>query len=152
MLVMADGWHYTRDGKTFGPFSRARLQQLAAEGKLRRTDLFWKDGMREWKRPEDIKGLFSPFVEPSWLGTPSTRRAFLLGTACGLGLGVALGVTAPWKRIGKADGQEDEEAGNEGGEPDRGESPATPVAPQAGGPSHLLHQPGAPQGAWFKAR
>jgi hypothetical protein len=120
---MADGWHYARDGKTFGPFTQARLRQLAAAGKLRPTDLFWKDGMKEWKRPDDIKGLFPAIpVHAGWRSPPS-RRAFLLGVACGLGLGIALGVLAAWARTGSKGGHVDEEPGAEAGEPAQRERP-----------------------------
>ena len=42
---MEDQWYCNRGPQRFGPFSSAQLKQLAASGKLRPTDLIWKEGM-----------------------------------------------------------------------------------------------------------
>ncbi len=42
---MGDQWYCNRGSKRFGPFSPAQLKQLARDGKLRPTDLLWKEGM-----------------------------------------------------------------------------------------------------------
>jgi hypothetical protein len=42
---MEKQWYFNRGPKRFGPFSSAQLKQLAADGKLRPTDLIWKEGM-----------------------------------------------------------------------------------------------------------
>ena len=42
---MENQWYCNRGPKRFGPFSSAQLKELAANGKLRPTDLIWKEGM-----------------------------------------------------------------------------------------------------------
>ncbi len=42
---MGDQWYCERGAKRFGPFSPTQLKQLAQGGKLRPTDLIWKEGM-----------------------------------------------------------------------------------------------------------
>jgi hypothetical protein len=101
---MSDEWYYARNGKSFGPFVRTQLHQLAATGTLQPTDLFWKYGMKEWKPADAIKGLFQP-TKASRRSDPSaalnsrppfSARNFLIGAFCGLVLGLVLGALAPW--------------------------------------------------------
>jgi len=65
-LIMAEQWHYARDGKQFGPVSTLDLKNLASKGQLLRTDLVWKPGMPDWIPSGKIKGLFAPSPR-SWL-------------------------------------------------------------------------------------
>jgi hypothetical protein len=103
-FVMSDGWYYSRDGKSFGPFVLESLQQLAATGHLRLTDLLWKDGMKEWKPVAAVKQVFqTPKAQRRYApgartasGPFYTVRVFLIGAVFGLGLGLFLGVLAPW--------------------------------------------------------
>lgn len=37
-------WHYLHDGETYGPFSVARMKELAAEGKIAPMDKIWREG------------------------------------------------------------------------------------------------------------
>jgi hypothetical protein len=114
---MSGGWHYARNGQSFGPFVRTQLQELAATGKLLSSDLFWKDGMKEWKPADSIKGLFkapkaSQRSAPSAAAVshpPFSGRAFLIGGVCGLGLGLVLGVLASWSYTVDQDRGEDKE-------------------------------------------
>lgn len=55
---MASQWHYSRDGKDFGPISSAQLIERARKGELLRTDLLWKEGMADWKPAGDFPRLF----------------------------------------------------------------------------------------------
>ena len=55
---MASQWHYSRDGKEFGPVSSAELKKLAATEKLLRTDFLWKEGMADWKPAGQFPKLF----------------------------------------------------------------------------------------------
>jgi hypothetical protein len=96
---MSDGWYYARNGKSFGPFVQTQLQRLAATGKIQPTDQFWKDGMKEWKPADAIKGLFqTPKASQRTVDSrpPFSARTFLIGVAFGLVLGLVLGVRAPW--------------------------------------------------------
>jgi hypothetical protein len=109
---MSDGLYYARNGKSFGPFVLAQLQQLALTGHLRPTDLFWKDGMKEWKPADAIKGLFqaSKASQRSVDSRPPfSARTFLIGTAFGLVLGLVLGVRAPWMNTRDQDSQDAKE-------------------------------------------
>lgn len=54
----APGWLYARDGKQAGPVSFDQLQQFAAAGKLRPTDLVYLTGTPDWKAAGDLPGLF----------------------------------------------------------------------------------------------
>jgi uncharacterized membrane protein YdbT with pleckstrin-like domain len=55
---MADEWYVSRGGKRFGPVPAAQLRKLAAAGKIKSSDLLWKDGLNDWVAAESIKGLF----------------------------------------------------------------------------------------------
>lgn len=45
---MTPEWYFHRGGKTQGPVSGERLQQLSASGNLAPDDLVWRDGMSDW--------------------------------------------------------------------------------------------------------
>jgi hypothetical protein len=51
-------WYCEIDGRQFGPMDAARLKRLAAAGKLRPTDLVWREGMQKKKPAQTVKGLF----------------------------------------------------------------------------------------------
>ena len=50
-------WYYTRDGKETGPVSVEALAQLAANGELRKTDLVWTDGFKNWVTADNLDEL-----------------------------------------------------------------------------------------------
>ncbi len=50
-------WHVALGGAAQGPFDRARLIALAAEGKLTATTLVWRRGMAEWTRAAEVAEL-----------------------------------------------------------------------------------------------
>lgn len=61
---MADTqWHIARGDKKHGPVTQESLQQIARNGKLRPTDLLWREGMGEWVLASSVPGLF-PAVSP----------------------------------------------------------------------------------------
>ena len=62
-------WHFTRDGKKYGPYTTAQLKQFAGSGRLLPTDLVWKEGTQGGKPASAVKGLF-PATQP-----PSQRDA-----------------------------------------------------------------------------
>jgi hypothetical protein len=52
-------WHYTENGqRAASPVSDAQLRQLAATGKVKPTDMVWKDGMAGWATARMIPGVF----------------------------------------------------------------------------------------------
>jgi hypothetical protein len=51
-------WFCEIDGRQFGPMDAARLKRLATAGKLRPTDLVWREGMQSKKPAQSVKGLF----------------------------------------------------------------------------------------------
>ncbi len=58
-------WHFTRDGKKYGPYTTAQLKQFAGSGRLLPTDLVWKDGVEGGKPASAVKGLFPAKPPPS---------------------------------------------------------------------------------------
>ncbi len=55
-------WHVAKDGKTEGPFSRATLGRMAADGSLTRDAHVWTQGQDGWKRAEDVIELAQLFT------------------------------------------------------------------------------------------
>ena len=55
-------WHIAENGKTTGPFSKARLGQMAADGSLTRETYVWTAGQDGWKRAEDVAELAQLFT------------------------------------------------------------------------------------------
>jgi hypothetical protein len=55
---MANQWYYSKNGDKRGPVTGAQLKALAEAGKLRPTDLVWKEGMPSWQPAGKVKGLF----------------------------------------------------------------------------------------------
>jgi membrane protease subunit (stomatin/prohibitin family) len=55
-------WHIAESGKTTGPFSKARLGQMAADGSLTRETYVWTAGQDGWKRAEDVAELAQLFT------------------------------------------------------------------------------------------
>ena len=68
---MATGeWYYSKNDEKIGPISSNDLKQLANSGKLKPSDLVWKQDWSEWKPAKNIKGLFAVASAP-----PATRQA-----------------------------------------------------------------------------
>jgi hypothetical protein len=59
---MENQWYCNRGQERFGPFSSAQLKQLAANGKLRPTDLIWKEGMPQPVPAGQANALFPKVV------------------------------------------------------------------------------------------
>ena len=55
-------WHIAEKGKTTGPFSKARLGQMAAEGTLTRETYVWTAGQDGWKAAGDVQELAQLFT------------------------------------------------------------------------------------------
>lgn len=55
-------WHIAENGKTTGPFSKARLGQMAADGSLSRETYVWTAGQDGWKAAGDVQELAQLFT------------------------------------------------------------------------------------------
>jgi len=55
-------WHVAKDGKTEGPYSRATLGRMAADGSLTRETHVWTQGQDGWKRAEEVTELAQLFT------------------------------------------------------------------------------------------
>ena len=55
-------WHIAKDGETTGPFSKASMGRMAADGSLTRTTHVWTPGQDGWKTAEDVPELAQLFT------------------------------------------------------------------------------------------
>lgn len=55
-------WHIAENGATRGPFSKAQMGRMAAEGALMRQSFVWTAGQDGWKRAEDVTELAQLFT------------------------------------------------------------------------------------------
>ncbi|MCP5038070.1 MAG: SPFH domain-containing protein [Rhodobacteraceae bacterium] len=55
-------WHIAEGGKTKGPFSKAALGRMAADGSLTRETHVWTAGLDGWKLAEDVTELAQLFT------------------------------------------------------------------------------------------
>jgi hypothetical protein len=62
--VNAD-WFYSVGDTRQGPVTEADLKRLAAEGRLKPTDLVWKDGMADWVEARTVPALFPARGQPA---------------------------------------------------------------------------------------
>ncbi|MEQ6202474.1 SPFH domain-containing protein [Sulfitobacter sp. HNIBRBA2951] len=55
-------WHIASGGETAGPFSKAKMGRMAAEGTLTRDSFVWTAGQDGWMRAEDVRELAQLFT------------------------------------------------------------------------------------------
>jgi membrane protease subunit (stomatin/prohibitin family) len=55
-------WHIAENGQTKGPFSKADLGRMAADGALTRETFVWTQGQDGWMRAEDVTELAQLFT------------------------------------------------------------------------------------------
>jgi hypothetical protein len=55
-------WHMAENGETTGPFSKATMGRMAADGQLKRDSFVWTPGQDGWKRAEDVAELAQLFT------------------------------------------------------------------------------------------
>ena len=55
-------WHVAEGGEAKGPYSRATLGRMAADGALTRATLVWTQGQDGWKKAEDVAELVQLFT------------------------------------------------------------------------------------------
>jgi hypothetical protein len=60
--TMTNEWHYIQDGQPQGPVTSMQLHQFAAAGRLKGTDLVWKEGMAEWTPASAMEFLATAIV------------------------------------------------------------------------------------------
>ena len=51
-------WYFAHDDKQQGPVSWEALLELALRKRLHRTDMVWREGMKDWKKASTVEGLF----------------------------------------------------------------------------------------------
>jgi hypothetical protein len=61
--VNAD-WFYSVGDSRLGPVTEDELKRLVAEGKLKPSDLVWRDGMPDWVEARTVEALFPRTEEP----------------------------------------------------------------------------------------
>ena len=55
-------WHIADKGQTTGPFSKAAMGRMAAEGALTRTSMVWTQGQDGWKSAYEVDELAQLFT------------------------------------------------------------------------------------------
>ncbi|WP_116133880.1 SPFH domain-containing protein [Tropicimonas sp. IMCC34043] len=55
-------WHIAKDGKTSGPFSKADMGRMAADGSLGRETHVWTPGQDGWKTADEVQELAQLFT------------------------------------------------------------------------------------------
>ncbi|SEL63228.1 SPFH domain-containing protein [Jannaschia helgolandensis] len=55
-------WHIAEGGKSKGPFSKARLGRMVAEGEVKRETMVWTQGQDGWKTADDVDELAQLFT------------------------------------------------------------------------------------------
>jgi hypothetical protein len=66
-------WFYSVGDTRQGPVTEEDLKRLAADGKLQKSDLVWKDGMKDWVEARSVEILF-PHQGAGDDDRPSRRR------------------------------------------------------------------------------
>ncbi len=52
-------WHVYYNGQNYGPYTKEQLRELVKTGRLKPNYHVWTEGMTDWVKAEQIKGLFS---------------------------------------------------------------------------------------------
>lgn len=55
-------WHIAENGKTTGPFSKADLGRMAADGSMKRESYIWTPGQDGWLKAEDVTEMAQLFT------------------------------------------------------------------------------------------
>lgn len=56
-------WYYAQNDEQLGPVTATALKQMAQQGRLRRDDLIWREGMQRWAPAHKVRGLFPGEVD-----------------------------------------------------------------------------------------
>ena len=81
-------WHCTVDGKQYGPVDDDVVRSWIAQGRVKSTDMLWKDGMVEWLRADSVPEMRAAFASaPAGApgGGPPTipQSSYAMGAAAG---------------------------------------------------------------------
>ena len=68
-------WFYHKDGQQQGPIDWAALKRLADNGQILPYDMVWQEGMAQWGKALDQKGLFRPSGEVAAAAHLFARKA-----------------------------------------------------------------------------
>lgn len=68
-------WYYHKGGQQQGPIDWAALKQLADNGQILPDDMVWQEGMPQWMKASQQKGLFNPASAPPPPPRPPTYPA-----------------------------------------------------------------------------
>ena len=105
---MAQQWYWTQNGQRNGPVDTAELKELARSGRLRPTDMIWREGLPNWVSATQAKGLFqdqtsvaggipaSTPAPPMQPGSAELGKIQFQCSECGKG------VSAPVEKAGKS--------------------------------------------------
>ncbi len=55
-------WHIAKNGETTGPYSKAAMGKMAADGGLTRETYVWTPGQDGWMKAEDVTELAQLFT------------------------------------------------------------------------------------------
>jgi hypothetical protein len=55
-------WQIAEGGKTTGPFPKAKMGRMAAEGDLTRASLVWTQGQDRWRTADEVDELAQLFT------------------------------------------------------------------------------------------
>ena len=58
----ANGWHYAKGEKTFGPLDLKEIQVVLSQISDPRNVLVWKIGFKDWERAENVPEI-TPFID-----------------------------------------------------------------------------------------
>lgn len=72
---MATEWHYTIEGRQFGPVTPRELKQLVDGGDIGGEDLVWKEGMADWVPVSQVRGLAAQPVPAATAAPPANTSA-----------------------------------------------------------------------------
>jgi len=89
---MADrSWFFASDGKQYGPYPEAEFRSYIANGTIRRDTLVWTEGMANWQKASEIRGLMSGGSGPptvSQAGGPQPSRGGYAGGPISFEIGI----------------------------------------------------------------
>jgi hypothetical protein len=71
-------WYFARGNKQMGPVSAVDLKRLAAAGELLPDDLVWREGLTEWTKARNVRGLFDEESKPAAAEEPPSKAVVAL--------------------------------------------------------------------------
>lgn len=79
-------WYYGKNGRRHGPVDMATLQRMASSGELDPSDLLWHEGLTQWIKASQTKGLFPERAyAPSAAAAPPPQAPYTSAPPVGYG-------------------------------------------------------------------